>query len=81
MHLSQIVKLLVGDLEERLKERDMTIELTEEALNFMVHEGYDPKYGARPLKRYIQRHLETLLGRTIIKRRNNICNTIRCRRE
>ncbi len=67
VHLSQIVKLLVGDLEERLKERDMTIELTEEALNFMVHEGYDPKYGARPLKRYIQRHLETLLGRTIIK--------------
>ncbi len=65
--LYQIVNLLIKDLEGRLKDRGMSIKVSNEAVEHMIQEGYEPKYGARPLKRYIQRHLETLLGRTIIQ--------------
>lgn len=66
--LYHIALLMVKDLEKRLVDRGMTIRLTDAAMAHVIQEGYDPTFGARPLKRYIQRHIETLLGRTIIER-------------
>ena len=62
----EIVKLLLKQLEERLKERNITLEVTPEALNIAAKNGYDPVYGARPLKRYLQKRLETQIARLII---------------
>ncbi|MBS1261075.1 MAG: Chaperone protein ClpB [Calditrichaeota bacterium] len=64
--IEQIVELLVDDLRRRLASRRMTIALTGEAREFIARKGYDPVYGARPLKRYVQHELETQLGRAII---------------
>ena len=50
-----------------LKEKNITLELSEEALRFVAEAGYDPAYGARPLKRYIQRKLETSLARALLE--------------
>ena len=63
----KIIDLLVNRLRKRLEGRQMTIELTDEAKNFICDNAYDPVYGARPLKRYIQSNLETLIGRKIIE--------------
>lgn len=62
----QIVDLLVEDLAKRLRERGITVELDDQAKAYIVREGFDPVYGARPLKRFIQHHLETRIGRAII---------------
>ena len=59
----QIVDLLIDQLRIRLNEREIKLELTESARKHLAQNGYDPLYGARPLKRYIQRELETRLGR------------------
>ncbi|HHI67895.1 MAG TPA: AAA family ATPase, partial [Planctomycetes bacterium] len=64
--IEKIVDLLVEDLKKRLKERRIEITLTERARNFIAREGFDPVYGARPLKRFLQRELETRIGRKII---------------
>jgi ATP-dependent Clp protease ATP-binding subunit ClpB len=64
--ITEIVKLLLKQLEERLKERNITLEVTPEALNIAAKNGYDPVYGARPLKRYLQKRLETQIARLII---------------
>ena len=64
--IEKIVDLLVEDLRRRLKERRIEITLTERARNFIAREGFDPVYGARPLKRFLQRELETRIGRKII---------------
>jgi len=64
--ITEIVKLLLKQLEERLKERNITLEVTPEALNVAAKNGYDPVYGARPLKRYLQKRLETRIARLII---------------
>ena len=64
--IKQIVGLLVEQLRERLSERSIAIELTETAQEFIAREGYDPVFGARPLKRYLQRELETKIGRALI---------------
>ncbi len=61
-----IIKLIVQELNERLSDRDLKLVLTEEAENFIIDEAYDPVYGARPLKRYIQKHVETLAARLIL---------------
>ncbi|APB32308.1 ATP-dependent chaperone ClpB [Gloeomargarita lithophora Alchichica-D10] len=65
--LRQIVTLQVQRLQKRLQEQKITLELTETAVDFLAEVGYDPVYGARPLKRAIQRHLETLLARELLK--------------
>ncbi len=62
-----IVGLLLHDLESRLAQRQLYLSVTEEAKALIVEEGYDPVYGARPLKRYIQSKLETLVARHIIR--------------
>ena len=64
--IGQIVGLMVDELRGRLAERRIAIDLTPEAVERIVQEGYDPVYGARPLRRYIQRHLETLIARALI---------------
>jgi ATP-dependent Clp protease ATP-binding subunit ClpB len=66
-HLKQIVDIQLGRLRTRLAERHMTLELTETAKEHLVRVGYDPAYGARPLKRAIQKEIETPLGRMILK--------------
>jgi len=64
--IEKIVDLLVEDLRRRLKDRNIKLELNEPARALIAKTGYDPVYGARPLKRYIQRELETRIGREII---------------
>jgi len=62
----KITALLAEQLKLRLKEQRITLEITDEALRFVAQAGYDPVYGARPLKRYLQRELETRVARAII---------------
>lgn len=61
-----IIDLMLGDLRNRLKSRQLDVAVTDAAKDYIVKEGYDPIYGARPLKRFIQRRLETMIARTII---------------
>ncbi|HIK46457.1 MAG TPA: ATP-dependent chaperone ClpB [Leptolyngbyaceae cyanobacterium M65_K2018_010] len=65
--LRDIVKLQIGRLEARLEDRKMAIKLSEAALDFLAEVGYDPVYGARPLKRAIQRELETQIAKAILR--------------
>ncbi|CAD7769038.1 Chaperone protein ClpB [Candidatus Methanoperedenaceae archaeon GB50] len=64
--IKKIVDLQIGYIQERLKDRGIKIELTEEAKEFIAREAYDPVYGARPLKRYIERRLETALAKKMV---------------
>lgn len=64
--LKKILDIQLGRLRARLAERHVDIELTEEAATHLAREGYDPVYGARPLKRAIQKELETPLGRRLL---------------
>jgi ATP-dependent Clp protease ATP-binding subunit ClpB len=66
-HLAQIVDLLLASLERRLAEQDLTLELTPAARSLIVREGTDPAYGARPLKRTIQRLVENPLARALLR--------------
>jgi len=61
-----IVGLLTQDLSRRLRDRNITVAITDAARKFIAESGYDPVYGARPLRRYIQRELETRIGRALI---------------
>jgi ATP-dependent Clp protease ATP-binding subunit ClpB len=64
--VKKIARLLAEQLTQRLKDMHITLEISEEALGFIAQAGYDPVYGARPLKRYLQRELETKVARAII---------------
>jgi ATP-dependent Clp protease ATP-binding subunit ClpB len=64
--IRRIVDLLLAGLHARLAERRITIAVSDDAKTFLGNKGYDPIYGARPLKRYLQRELETRLGRMLI---------------
>ncbi len=61
-----IIDLMLGDLRERLKSKQLDVAVTDSAKDYIVKEGYDPIYGARPLKRFIQRKLETMIAKKII---------------
>ena len=65
-NIFHIVDLLMNDLRERLKDKQLDVTLTDAAKDYIITEGYDPIYGARPLKRFLQRKVETLIGRMII---------------
>lgn len=65
--LRSIVKIQVARLEKRLADRKLSLKLAESALDFLVNTGYDPIYGARPLKRTIQKELETILAKGILR--------------
>ncbi len=64
--IKQVVDLLLQRLQDRLRDRKIDLELTEEARSFIAREAYDPVYGARPLRRYLQTHIESMLARRII---------------
>ena len=65
--IASILDLLIKDLNKRLEEQEISIELTEKAKEYLITNGYDPVYGARPLKRFVQKQLETLIARKIIE--------------
>lgn len=62
-----IIDLLLKDVNKRLEDKELSIELTDAAKNFVVEGGYEPMYGARPLKRYLQKHVETLAAKMILQ--------------
>ncbi|MDD7769581.1 ATP-dependent chaperone ClpB [Suipraeoptans intestinalis] len=62
-----IIDLLIKDVNDRLKEKEISIRLTPQAKQCIVEGGYDPNYGARPLKRYLQKHVETLAARLMLQ--------------
>lgn len=66
-NITFIVDLIMKDLNQRLSGKQISCELTEEAKMFVIENGYDPVYGARPLKRFIQRNIETLIAKKIIQ--------------
>ncbi len=66
-HLSEIVKLMADQLTKRLKEQDIDLDLTEKAIEKIAEEGFDPEYGARPLRRAIQKHVEDRLSEELLK--------------
>ena len=65
-HLKKIVEIQIRHLHKRLTERHITLELTDRAKGYFAENGYDPTYGARPLKRLLQKDIETVLGRKIL---------------
>ena len=64
--IGNIIHLIVKDINARLADREISVEITPEAENYIVEEGYDPVYGARPLKRFVQKHVETLAAKMIL---------------
>ena len=66
-NIDKIVEILLGRLEKRLAEENLTLEVTPRAVGYISDNGYDPAFGARPLKRFIQSHAETLLAKFIVK--------------
>ena len=65
--IRSIINLLLADLNKRLSDKELRLEMTDEAKDFITENGYDPVYGARPLKRYVQKHVETLAARIILQ--------------
>lgn len=65
--IRSIINLLLADLNDRLADKELQLEITEEAKDYITEHGYDPVYGARPLKRYVQKHVETLTARIILQ--------------
>ena len=64
--IKQIVELMVREVQSRLEERKITLELSDDAREFIAREGFEPVYGARPLRRFIQREVETRIARALI---------------
>ena len=75
--IGSIIHLLLADLNKRLAEREVSVELTQAAQEFVVEHGYDPVYGARPLKRYLQKTVETLSAKLILADEVGAGDTIR----
>ena len=66
-NIESIIDLLIEDLNHRLEDKELRIELTPEAKAFVADGGYEPMYGARPLKRFLQKHVETLAAKLILE--------------
>lgn len=64
--IHSIIDILMKNLNKRLVNREISIELDPSARDYIIENGYDPVYGARPLKRFLQKHVETLAGRLIL---------------
>ncbi len=75
-NISSIVDLLMADTNKRLADREIRVELTDSAKAFVTDHGYDPVYGARPLKRYLQKNVETLAAKIILQDQVRAGNTI-----
>ncbi len=66
-NISHIVDLMVADVNRRLEDKELKVKLTDNAKAYVTEHGYDPAYGARPLRRYLQKHVETLAARIILE--------------
>ncbi|MGN0160847.1 MAG: ATP-dependent chaperone ClpB [Lachnospiraceae bacterium] len=75
-NIGSIIKLLLADINRRLEDKELTVELTKEAQDYIVENGFDPVYGARPLKRYMQKTVETLAAKLILSGKINTQDTI-----
>ena len=64
--ISGIIDLLVEDLNKRIADQELSISLSEKAREYIIEAGYDPHFGARPLKRYLQKNVETLVAKSIL---------------
>ena len=76
-NIGGIINLILADINKRLADKELAIEISERAQHFIVENGYDPVYGARPLKRYIQKHVETLAAKLILADQVKVGDTIR----
>ena len=65
-NISGIIDILIGRLNKRLGTKELTLQLTPAAKDYITDHGYDPVYGARPLKRYIQKNVETMVAKMIL---------------
>ena len=74
--IRSIINLLLADLNRRLSDKELHLEITDEAKDYITENGYDPVYGARPLKRYVQKYVETLAAKIILQREVNSGDTI-----
>ncbi len=75
-NIGNIVTLLLEELNERLLDKDIKVELSDEAKTFVIDNGYDPNYGARPLKRYLQKYVETIAAKVILSGEVGMGDTI-----
>ena len=75
-NIGGIVKLLMAELNQRLQEREIFVELSDAAEDYVVEHGYDPVYGARPLKRYLQKYVETMAAKCILSDQVRLGDTI-----
>lgn len=75
-NISGIITLLMDELNERMRDKEICVELTEDAVAFIAEEAYEPAFGARPLKRYLQKNVETLVARKILGDEVNLGDTI-----
>ncbi len=75
-HIGGIISLILDDINRRLVDKELQIELSDRAQHFIVENGYDPVYGARPLKRYIQKYVETLAAKLILADQVKVGDTI-----
>jgi ATP-dependent Clp protease ATP-binding subunit ClpB len=64
--ISEIVKLMIGELDRRLEDKRIHVEVSDKAMDAIIEHGFDPSFGARPLKRYIQRNIETMIAKKIL---------------
>ena len=76
-NLTGIVDILTRSLRARLADRSLNLEITPEAKMLIIDRGYDPLYGARPLRRYLQSTVETLIARTILQGDLNVGTTLK----
>ncbi len=67
--ISSILELLIDDLQRRLEDKNIKLELSKEAKDYLIDNGYDEVYGARPLKRFVQKKLETLIAKKILEQK------------
>ena len=75
-NIGNIITLLTKDLNERLIDKELSLVITDVAKAFIAEHGYDPVYGARPLKRYLQKHVDTLVAKLILEGNIKLGSTI-----
>ena len=75
-NIGNIVTLLLEELNQRLEDKDIKVELSDAARTFVIDNGYDPNYGARPLKRFLQKHVETIAAKVILSGEVGMGDTI-----
>ncbi len=76
-NIGHIIELLLTELNERLKDRQLSVELSDRAKSYVANEAYDPVYGARPLKRFLQKNVETMAAKVILEGKVSMGDTIR----